>query len=68
MGVAHTSGSGRATRATVEKAMKASRIRFRIHAIKRMFRRSITDVEVRDVVTHGEVIEDYPTDVPYPAS
>jgi hypothetical protein len=47
--------------------MKASRITFRIHAIKRMFRRSITNDEVRDVLENGEVIEDYPTDTPYPS-
>jgi Domain of unknown function (DUF4258) len=32
-----------------------------------MFRRGISQAEVRIVVENGEVIEDYPADTPYPS-
>lgn len=40
---------------------------FRLHAIKRMFERKITPADVRCILTVGEMIEDYPTDTPYPS-
>ena len=40
---------------------------FRVHAIQQMFHRGLSEVDVRDVLEHGEVIEDYPNDLPYPA-
>jgi hypothetical protein len=40
---------------------------FRVHAIQRMFQRRISAQDVRDVLANGEVIEDYPDDVPYPS-
>ena len=40
---------------------------FRIHAIRRMVLRSITASDVREVLTHGEIIEAYPDDTPYPS-
>lgn len=43
------------------------RLVFRVHAIRRMFERRITDVEVRQAITEGEVIEDYPDDLPFPS-
>ena len=30
---------------------------FRVHALQRMFEKSISEVEVRDVIENGEVIE-----------
>lgn len=47
--------------------MRATRITFRVHAIRRMFRRRITAEDVRAVLENGEMIEDYPTDTPYPS-
>ena len=44
------------------------KITFRVHAIQRMFQRSISVDEVRQVLAIGEVIEDYPGDTPYPSS
>jgi len=44
------------------------RIIFRIHAVQRMFQRRITEDDVRDVLSTGEVIEDYPGDTPYPSA
>ena len=40
---------------------------FRIHAIQRMFERSVTRADVREVLATGEVIEQYPDDTPYPS-
>jgi hypothetical protein len=40
---------------------------FRVHAIQRMFQRRITEADVRHVLDTGEVIEEYPDDVPYPS-
>lgn len=41
---------------------------FRIHALRRMFERSISVEEVQTVLAQGEVIEEYPDDSPYPSS
>jgi len=43
------------------------RLVFRVHAIQRMYQRSITELEVRYVIANGEIIEDYPDDSPYPS-
>jgi hypothetical protein len=47
--------------------MSASRLVFRVHAIQRMFQRHINEDDVRHVVEHGETIEAYPKDAPYPS-
>ena len=44
------------------------KITFRVHAIQRMFQRSISADEVRQVLSIGEVIEDYQDDTPYPSN
>ncbi len=40
---------------------------FRIHALKRMFERGISDDNIRYVLFIGEVIESYPYDNPFPS-
>jgi hypothetical protein len=40
---------------------------FRVHALRRMFARSITASEVRTVLEQGDTIESYPQDTPYPS-
>lgn len=40
---------------------------FRQHAVRRMFERSVTVADVELVLREGRVIEDYPTDTPYPS-
>jgi len=40
---------------------------YRTHAIERMAQRDVSTDEVRDVVTDGETIEEYPDDTPYPS-
>lgn len=47
--------------------MAERRLIFRVHAVRRMFERSIADAEVAEAVDRGEVIESYPTDTPYPS-
>lgn len=42
-------------------------IAFRVHALQRMAARHITTDDVRQVLTSGESIEDYPDDTPYPS-
>ena len=43
------------------------RIVFRLHAVQRMFERGVTVDDVREVLAHGETIERYPNDMPYPS-
>lgn len=40
---------------------------YRLHAIERMFEREISELEVEDAITHGEVIQSYNDDKPYPS-
>ncbi|MDY6851953.1 MAG: DUF4258 domain-containing protein [Thermodesulfobacteriota bacterium] len=40
---------------------------FRVHATQRMFQRRISQTEVLHVLKHGETIEEYPDDQPYPS-
>jgi len=40
---------------------------FRVHAIERMFERDISEVDIRDVLENGKVIESYPDDAPFPS-
>lgn len=40
---------------------------FRVHALLRMFERQISTDDVRDTIEHGEVIKEYPDDMPYPS-
>lgn len=46
--------------------MISRRIIFRIHAIQRMFERRIMEENVRRVLQHGEMIEDYSDEMTYP--
>ena len=46
--------------------MTSRRLIFRIHAIERMFERRISDENVRRVLQHGEMIEDYSDEMTYP--
>jgi len=42
------------------------KIILRIHAIQRMFERSISAADIRAVLEYGETIENYPDDTHYP--
>lgn len=43
------------------------RLIFRLHAIQRMFQRSISDQNIREVLNSGLTIENYLSDIPYPS-
>lgn len=47
--------------------MKSNQLVFRVHAVRRMFERGISDAAVRKIITEGETIEQYPDDTPYPS-
>lgn len=47
--------------------MAFNRLVFRVHAIRRMFQRRITEDDVRRVLTTGEMIQEYPEYTPYPS-
>jgi hypothetical protein len=40
---------------------------YRQHAVRRMFERAISTADVAAALVSGSVIEDYPTDTPYPS-
>jgi hypothetical protein len=42
-------------------------IKFSGHAIKQMFQRAIRRAEVAEVVENGQIIDEYPTDKPWPS-
>lgn len=47
--------------------MVLNRLVFRVHALKRMFQRSVTAAMVRRVLETGETVETYPDDTPFPS-
>ena len=48
--------------------MQCSAITYSRHALQRMFQRGLSVADVESIVRTGLVIEDYPTDFPYPSS
>jgi hypothetical protein len=47
--------------------MPYNQLVFRAHAIQRMFQRQISVPDIHSVLMSGELIENYPDDVPYPS-
>jgi len=47
--------------------MAYDRLVFRVHAARRMVQRHVDEQAIRHVLRNGEVIEDYPDDIPYPS-
>jgi hypothetical protein len=47
--------------------MSEAKLVFRVHAINRMFERSISVDDVKEALLNAEVVMDYPTDKPYPS-
>ena len=47
--------------------MAPGRLIFIVHAIQRMFQRSISEDDVRHILSIGEEIESYPHTTPYPS-
>ena len=46
--------------------MQCRDLTFSGHAIRRMFERQVSPVQVRAVIEDGEVVADYPGDTPWP--
>jgi hypothetical protein len=44
-----------------------NRLVFRIHALRQMFQRRISDSDIRELLSGGIIIEEYPDDTPYPS-
>ena len=44
------------------------KLTFRIHALRQMFQRKISDSDIRELLECGIIIEEYPDDTPYPSS
>jgi hypothetical protein len=40
---------------------------FRIHALRQMFQRKISDSDIHELLDVGYLIEEYPDDLPYPS-
>jgi len=47
--------------------MECKNIRFSRHAIERMFARGISELDVLNALRHGQLVEEYPDDKPYPS-
>ena len=48
--------------------MNCDHVMFTGHAVQRMFERRIQKEQIRDLLQSGEVIAEYPNDVPLPSS
>lgn len=48
-------------------AMERSNIRLTLHVLERCRQRKIGFEDIRNVLIHGEIIEQYPNDYPYPS-
>ena len=51
----------------IRALVKKGRYRITLHAQERMDQRNITLEELKEVLYHGDVIEKYPWDRPYPS-
>ncbi len=47
--------------------MECSELLFSDHAISQMFRRDIKVSDIHFLIEHGEIINEYPNDKPYPS-
>ena len=47
--------------------MEQKHLVFRVHALQRMFQRSMSKDDVRKVLNEGKTIKNYPDDKPYPS-
>lgn len=51
----------------IQQLVREGYYRLTLHALQRMDQRGITLEELKEVIYHGEVIEEYPQDKPYPS-
>lgn len=52
----------------IKSAVECGRVEWQAHALARMLERGISREIVQRVLLTGEVIEDYPDDLPYPSA
>lgn len=55
-------------RRTLRRALETGAIEWQRHSLERMLARGISREDVFEVLSSGEVIEDYPTDTPFPSA
>ena len=48
--------------------MECKEIVFSRHAVQRLFERGVSKTDVRQIISEGRVIVDYPDDQPYPSA
>lgn len=48
----------------IRKQIKSARIIYRVHAVRQMFARSVSETDVAGAVASGKIIEEYPDDLP----
>lgn len=51
----------------LKKAVKNGRLQWQRHALERMLEREISRNDVKEVLSEGEIIENYPDDHPFPS-
>lgn len=47
--------------------MKCAEVLYSDHAVAQMFKRDIEITDIRHIIEHGEAIDEYPNDRPYPS-
>lgn len=52
----------------LQTAIRSGRIEWRKHSLQRLAERGILQKEALEVLLSGELIENYPTDTPYPSA
>ena len=51
----------------LQKLCENGSIRWTVHVLKRLLQRGISQADVIQAIQAGEIIEDYPSDYPYPS-
>ncbi len=51
----------------IKEFCNQSKIKWSSHCLERMQERDISRADVKNCLEHGEIIEDYPEDFPYPS-
>lgn len=52
---------------TIKKLVKDGKIRWTNHVLIRLIQRNISQEDVENALIHGEIIEEYSNDYPYPS-
>jgi len=52
---------------TIQTLCNQSKIKWSVHCLERMQERDISRADVKNCISNGEIIEDYPDDFPHPS-